>query len=131
MRAACKLAANILAEVESVIQPGVTTDAIDEFVHWATINAGAYPSPLNYGGFPKSCCTSVNECVVHGIPDDRPLEEGDLVGVDVTCYYQGYHGDTARTFVVGGKVGAAVGNIVVKLQHECWETWGQLVELEA
>ena len=104
MRAACKHAAKILAEVEKVIVPGSTTDQIDEFVHWTTINAGAYPSPLSYGGFLKSYCTSVNECIVHGVPDDRVLQEGDMVTVDVTCYYQGHHGDTARTFVVGGKV---------------------------
>ena len=109
MRAACKHAANILAEVEKVIVPGSTTDQIDEFVHWATINAGAYPSPLGYGGFLKSCCTSVNECIVHGVPDDRVLQEGDMVTVDVTCYYQVHHGDTARTFVVGGKVSLVLG----------------------
>ena len=65
------------------------------------IDNKAYPSPLNYGGFPKSVCTSVNECVCHGIPDDRPLEDGDIVNVDVTVYLNGYHGDTSRMFYVG------------------------------
>ncbi len=67
------------------------------------------PSPLNYGGFPKSVCTSVNECVCHGIPDDRPLEEGDIVNVDVTVFLDGYHGDCSSMFTVGecGRQGGA------------------------
>jgi len=101
MRRACRAAANVLAEVESLIEPGVTTDAIDALVHDACIKRGAYPSPLNYRGFPKSVCTSVNEVICHGIPDDRPLQEGDICNVDVTLYLDGMHGDTNRTFFVG------------------------------
>ena len=73
-----------------------------EKVHKMILDNKAYPSPLNYGGFPKSVCTSVNECVCHGIPDDRPLEDGDIVNVDVTVYLNGYHGDTSKMFHVGG-----------------------------
>ena len=65
------------------------------------IDAGAYPSPLNYGGFPKSVCTSLNECICHGIPDTTELREGDIINVDVTVYLNGYHGDTSRTICVG------------------------------
>ncbi|KAK9918843.1 hypothetical protein WJX75_007458 [Coccomyxa subellipsoidea] len=94
------------SEIESrqqsiAVRPGVTTEEIDRVVHEATIAAGAYPSPLNYCNFPKSVCTSVNEVICHGIPDQRPLEDGDIVNVDVTAYYKGFHGDLNETFVVG------------------------------
>ena len=65
------------------------------------VKAGAYPSPLNYGKFPKSVCTSVNECICHGIPDSRPLEDGDIINIDVTVYLDGHHGDTSKTFFCG------------------------------
>ena len=84
MRRACKAAAEVLAITGSAVKPGVTTEALDAIAHRETIARGAYPSPLNYNGFPKSICTSVNEVVCHGIPDSRPLEEGDIVNVDVT-----------------------------------------------
>lgn len=98
MRAAGKLAAKVLDAAGALARPGVTTDEIDETVHNMTIAAGAYPSPLRYGTppFPKSVCTSVNECICHGVPDSRPLEDGDIVNVDVTVYLDGYHGDTSR-----------------------------------
>jgi methionyl aminopeptidase len=82
------------------VAPGVTTDELDApatRVH----RRGGYPSPLNYRGFPKSVCTSVNEVICHGIPDDRPLEDGDIVNLDVTVYLDGMHGDTNATFPVG------------------------------
>lgn len=101
MKAACTLAAEILNMAGDLVKPGVTTEEIDQAVHKAAIDAGAYPSPLNYGNFPKSVCTSVNECICHGIPDSRPLQEGDIVNVDVTVYLDGYHGDTSRMFQVG------------------------------
>ncbi|KAL0912384.1 hypothetical protein M5K25_018351 [Dendrobium thyrsiflorum] len=81
--------------------PGLTTDEIDKAVHQMIINNGAYPSPLGYGGFPKSVCTSVNECICHGIPDSRKLEDGDIINIDVTVYLNGYHGDTSATFLCG------------------------------
>lgn len=86
MRAACKLAAEVLNHAGTLVKPGVTTDEIDKAVHKMIIDAGAYPSPLNYGKFPKSVCTSVNEVICHGIPDSRPLQEGDIVNIDVTVY---------------------------------------------
>ncbi|KAK9814651.1 hypothetical protein WJX72_009256 [[Myrmecia] bisecta] len=101
LRAACRLARQVLDKAHAAIAPGVTTDEIDRVVHEATIGAGAYPSPLNYYNFPKSVCTSVNEVICHGIPDRRPLEDGDIVNVDVSVYYKGYHGDLNETYVVG------------------------------
>ncbi|CAG9791206.1 unnamed protein product [Diatraea saccharalis] len=101
MRRSCTLAYGILRSVQSVIKPGTTTDEIDEFVHNLCIKAEAYPSPLQYKGFPKSVCTSVNNVVVHGIPDLRPLENGDIVNVDITVFYKGFHGDCSKTFPVG------------------------------
>ncbi|MCA9531148.1 MAG: type I methionyl aminopeptidase [Myxococcales bacterium] len=104
MRVSCQMAAECLVAVGEVIAPGVTTDAIDRFVHEFITSRDAYPSPLNYKGFPKSVCTSVNEVVCHGIPGPRRLEDGDIVNVDVTTYYpkeHGYHGDTSVTYYVG------------------------------
>ena len=101
IRNSCRLTAQILARTEKLVKPGVTTDDIDRFVHDETIKAGAYPSPLNYHGFPKSVCTSVNNVVCHGIPGDYALKEGDIINIDVTCLLQGYHGDASRTFMVG------------------------------
>jgi methionyl aminopeptidase len=86
MRAACTLAARVLDAAGALVAPGVRTDEIDAAVHEMAIAAGAYPSPLNYGAFPKSVCTSVNEVICHGIPDSRPLKEGDIVNIDVTVY---------------------------------------------
>ena len=98
-------AARVLALGGDAVAPGVTTDEIDRIVHEATIEAGAYPSPLLYGGpdnpYPKSVCTSVNEVICHGIPDDRELRDGDIVNIDVTIFREGVHGDTNRTFLVG------------------------------
>ena len=81
--------------------PGVTTEEIDRVVHEYIISQDAYPSPLNYYKFPRSCCTSVNECICHGIPDTRPLEEGDIINLDISCYKNGYHADMNETFLVG------------------------------
>jgi len=101
MRVAGRVAAEVLIEVGKAVSPGVTTDELDRIGHEASIARGAYPSPLNYRGFPKSLCTSVNEIICHGIPDSRKLAEGDIVNVDVTCYVEGVHGDTNCTFAVG------------------------------
>ncbi|CAI5940158.1 unnamed protein product [Closterium sp. NIES-65] len=86
MREAGQLAARVRDHAGTLVKPGVTTDEIDRAVHEMIIEAGAYPSPLNYAGFPKSVCTSVNECICHGIPDSRPLEDGDIINIDVTVY---------------------------------------------
>ncbi|CAK9167137.1 unnamed protein product [Ilex paraguariensis] len=101
MRASGNLAAQVLQYAGSLVQPGITTDEIDQAVHQMIIENGAYPSPLGYGGFPKSVCTSVNECICHGIPDSRALEDGDIINIDVTVYLHGYHGDTSATFFCG------------------------------
>ena len=102
MRAAGRLAAEVLDMAELMIVPGkTTTNDIDVAVHDMIVKAGAYPSPLNYGGFPKSVCTSLNECICHGIPDDTVIQEGDIINVDVTVYLNGYHGDTSRTIMCG------------------------------
>lgn len=79
------------------IIPGQHTNVAPQMI----VDAGAYPSPLNYGKFPKSVCTSVNECICHGIPDSRALEDGDIVNIDVTVFLDGHHGDTSKTFLCG------------------------------
>lgn len=101
MRVAGRIAAEVLIEVGRAVAPGVTTDELDRIGHEACIARDAYPSPLNYRGFPKSLCTSVNEVICHGIPDSRKLVDGDIVNVDVTAFIDGVHGDTNATFVVG------------------------------
>ena len=101
IRTAGRIASRALDAVEAAVQPGVTTDELDRIAHEYVVANGAYPSCLEYRGFPKSSCTSVNEVVCHGIPDDTRLREGDIVNVDVTAYLDGFHGDTNRTFRVG------------------------------
>lgn len=101
MRRTGQAAADILRAAAALVAPGVTTDQLDAFVHEECIRAGGYPSPLNYRGFPKSLCTSVNEVICHGIPDDRPLADGDIVNLDVTLFREGVHGDTNMTVPVG------------------------------
>jgi methionyl aminopeptidase len=101
MRVACRLAAETLGVVGEKLRPGMTTREIDEIVHEDTLKRGAFPAPLNYRGFPKSVCTSVNDVVCHGIPGDETLRAGDIINVDVTHIYQGFHGDTSATFYIG------------------------------
>ncbi|KAK4804488.1 hypothetical protein SAY86_004305 [Trapa natans] len=119
MRECCVIARKVLDVAAGMIQPGVTTDEIDKAVHEATIAAGAYPSPLNYHFFPKSCCTSVNEVICHGIPDARKLEDGDIVNVDVTVYYKGVHGDLNETYFVGNV--DETSRQLVQCAYECLE----------
>ena len=101
IRLACKLGREVLDIAGSLVRPGITTDEIDYYVHHACIERGCYPSPLNYNRFPKSCCTSVNEAVCHGIPDGRKLVDGDIVNIDISVYKDGYHGDLNETYLVG------------------------------
>lgn len=105
MRVVCAMAREVLdAALELAKKPSTTTDEIDRLVHDMCIEMRAYPSPLNYHNFPKSCCTSVNEVICHGIPDTRPLQDGDIVNVDVTLFYDGVHGDLNETVCVGDSV---------------------------
>jgi methionyl aminopeptidase len=101
MRVACRIAAQAMAAAAEVIAPGVTTDEIDRVGHEFLCDHGAYPSTLGYRGFPKSLCTSVNEVICHGIPDNRRLNYGDIVNIDITAFIGGVHGDTDATYFVG------------------------------
>jgi len=101
MRVAGRIAAQALQEVGRHVAPGVTTDELDQVGHDFLVAHGAYPSTLGYRGFPKSLCTSINEVICHGIPDDTELRDGDIVNVDITAFIGGVHGDTDATFLVG------------------------------
>jgi methionyl aminopeptidase len=101
MRKAGALAARVLDAMVDFVAPGVTTNAINDYCHRLITEAGATPAPLGYRGFPKSVCTSINHVVCHGIPDDKPLKNGDVVNIDVTVIVDGWHGDTSRMFWVG------------------------------
>jgi methionyl aminopeptidase len=101
MRTVCRLAAETLLLVGDKIRAGMTTEDINRIVHEDTLRQGARPAPLNYKGFPKSVCTSINDVVCHGIPDGTQLRNGDIVNVDVTHLFGGFHGDTSATFYIG------------------------------
>jgi methionyl aminopeptidase len=101
IRTAGKLAAQAIELAGSSIKVGISTNELDVIVHDFLISNGAYPSTLGYRGFPKSCCTSVNEIICHGIPDDLEIQDGDIVNIDVTAYLDGFHGDSNQTFKVG------------------------------
>jgi methionyl aminopeptidase len=101
MRVAAKIGAQALAAGGEVVAPGVSTDEVDRVVHEFLCDHRAYPSTLGYRGFPKSCCTSLNEVICHGIPDTTVIEDGDIVNIDVTAFIGGVHGDTNATFLAG------------------------------
>ncbi len=117
MRRACQVAARVLRMAGEQVKAGVTTDSIDAFTHDLIISLGGYPSPLNYRGFPKSVCSSVNEVICHGIPDSRPLKDGDIVNLDITVFLDGMHGDTNATFLVGEVDEDS--KRLVRVTHEC------------
>jgi len=117
LRRACRAARQVLEIAKRAVRPGVTTDAIDAITHQAYIDLGGYPSTLNYHGYPKSLCTSVNEVICHGIPDGRPLEDGDIVNLDVTIYLDGMHGDLSETVLVGAVDEES--QRLVRVTHEC------------
>jgi methionyl aminopeptidase len=116
MRIAGRIAAQAMAAAAAAIAPGVTTDELDRIGHEYMLDHGAYPSPLGYRSFPKSLCTSVNEVICHGIPDDRPLEDGDIVNIDITAYIGGVHGDTDATYLCGDVDEAS--RLLVERTHE-------------
>lgn len=101
MRAAGRFNAQLMDYIRDFVRPGITTEEIDRLVHEYTLGYGHVPAPLNYQGFPKSCCTSINEVICHGIPGPYLLKEGDIVNVDVTTIVGGWHGDQSETFLVG------------------------------
>ncbi len=102
IRRACQVTTGILNMLEERITAGISTEQINTWVHEATLAAGAVPAPLNYRGYPKSVCTSINEVICHGIPDpERVLQEGDILNVDVTSILDGYYGDCSRMFLIG------------------------------
>jgi methionyl aminopeptidase len=101
MEKAGRIAAESLNYVEKYVKAGVSTDEIDKLVHDFMLSKGAIPATLGYHGYPKSCCTSVNEIVCHGVPNDYKLKDGDIINVDVTSKLEGFFGDTSRTFIIG------------------------------
>ena len=107
MERSCQLAAQILQYTSQYIKPGVTTDELDKIADDFTRTKGALSAPLGYKGYPKATCTSVNHCVCHGVPNQIPLKEGDVVNLDVTCVLEGFYGDTSATFFVGEVSSAA------------------------
>ena len=118
MREPCRVVKDTLAFVGTKIQAGMTTKELDVLIERFIRSEGAYPSCLGYGGFPASACISVNDMVVHGIPDDRVIRQGDIVSVDLCAYKNGYHGDACRTFCIG-KVAPEVEKLV-KVTEECF-----------
>ncbi len=117
MRRAGRLAAEILDALVPHVLPGVTTGAIDEIVRRMTLEAGGIPATLGYRGYTKSCCTSINHVVCHGIPGDKALKDGDIVNIDVTPILDGWHGDTSRMFLVGDV--SIKARKLVDVTHEC------------
>ena len=101
IRASGRLLLEIMDKVENLIEPGIKTEDINTLVHEETLKAGAVPAPLNYRGFPKSVCVSVNEVICHGIPGDRILKDGDIVNVDITPILNGFYADANKTFFCG------------------------------
>jgi methionyl aminopeptidase len=116
MRVASRIAAQSLVAGGEAVKPGATTDEVDQVVHEFLVDHGAYPSTLGYRGFPKSCCTSLNEVICHGIPDSTVIEDGDIVNIDVTAYIDGVHGDTNATFLAGDV--AEEDRLLVERTHE-------------
>jgi len=119
-KVAGSIAAGALDEVKKIVKPGVSTAQIDKLCYEYINDHGAYSAPLFYRGFPKSCCTSTNHVVCHGIPSEKILKDGDIVNVDVTAFKNGWHGDTSRTFKVG--------NVSVKAEKLIKATYGSMMK---
>ncbi|WP_211716235.1 type I methionyl aminopeptidase [Nocardiopsis sp. MG754419] len=116
VRVAGRIAARALEEVGKHVEPGVTTDELDRIGHEYLLDHGAYPSTLGYKGYPKSLCSSLNEVICHGIPDDTVVSDGDIVNIDITAYKDGVHGDTNATFLAGDV--AEENRLLVERTHE-------------
>jgi methionyl aminopeptidase len=116
IRAAGRIAAQAIQLVGEACKPGVTTDELDRIGHEFVISQGAYPSTLGYRGFPKSLCSSINEVICHGIPDDTVLQDGDIINIDITAFKDGFHGDSNVTFLVGNV--APEVELLVERTHE-------------
>jgi len=120
MRNAGRLAAQTLDMITEHVQPGVTTDELNTLCHDFTVAHGAQPAPLNYRGFPKSICTSINHVVCHGIPGDKKLQNGDIINIDVTPILDGWYGDTSRMFYVGDKVSVKAKRLIDVTFEAMW-----------
>jgi methionyl aminopeptidase len=120
MRATCRLAAEVLDFIEPHVIPGVTTGELDRLCHDFIVKHGAYPSPLNYKGFPRSICTSVNEVVCHGIPGEQVLNAGDIINLDITTTLDGYFGDCSEMFVVGGQTTPEAVKLIDVTHESLW-----------
>jgi len=120
MRKAGRLAAEILDMITEHVQPGVTTDELNTLCHDFTVAHGAQPAPLNYRGFPKSICTSINNVVCHGIPSDKKLNNGDIINIDVTPILDGWFGDTSRMYTVGDNVSVKAKRLIDVTYEAMW-----------
>jgi methionyl aminopeptidase len=119
MKKSCRLAASVLTFVAPMVTEGTSLLDLDQACHEYIVSKGAVPSPLNYKGYPKSICTSVNEVVCHGIPSKYRLKSGDIVNLDITTFFEGYHGDTSKTFLVG-KGSKAARDLVSTTLESLW-----------
>jgi methionyl aminopeptidase len=118
MRVAGRLAADVLKMIEAHVEPGVTTQQLNDICHdYMTNEQNVVPAPLNYRGFPRSICTSVNHVVCHGIPAEKKLKNGDIINIDITVIKDGYHGDTSRMFMVGKPT--VQGQRISRIAYEC------------
>jgi methionyl aminopeptidase len=117
IRKSARLARKMLDYANSLVEPGITTEDIDYMTMKEIIAHGAYPSPINYCGFPKAVCSSVNEVVCHGIPDDRKLVDGDIVSIDVSVFLDGYHGDNCGTVICGTATDPSAENLISGTQE--------------
>jgi methionyl aminopeptidase len=127
MRVAGRLAAEVLHMIKPHVKAGITTDELDKICHDYIVNEQhAIPAPLNYNGFPKSICTSVNHQVCHGIPSDKKLKDGDIVNIDITVIKDGFHGDTSKMFFVGTP--SILAARIARISHECMKLGIEMVK---
>jgi methionyl aminopeptidase len=127
MRVAGRLAAEVLRMIEPHVAPGITTDELNQICHDYIVNVQkAIPAPLNYHGFPKSICTSVNHTVCHGIPNNKKLKDGDIINIDITVKKDGYHGDTSKMYFVGKP--SIIAKRITQISHECMRMGIEIVK---